>query len=118
VGWQEEELFGWVELEQRLTSERPGEAALTSWLIREAEAGGRVLRANGLEVGGEGLYLAVSLRCEGSTVGFLVLGFAGRTPRRLALALAACADEIEAAFAAPAARDQPEELPRAISVVG
>jgi HD domain-containing protein len=117
VGWQEDELFGWIELEQRLTSERPREAALTSWLIRDAEAGGRVLRAGGLEVGGNGLYLAVSLLREGSTAGFLVLGLGGRPPRRLALALAACADEIEAALAGRAVCDEREELPPAIAAV-
>ncbi len=103
VGWQEEELFGWYELERRVTSERPREAALTSWLIRDAEAGERLLRASGSEVGGNGLYLAVPLRARGSTAGFLVLALGGRPPRRLALALEACASDLEAAFAGPRA---------------
>jgi HD-GYP domain-containing protein (c-di-GMP phosphodiesterase class II) len=117
IGWQEEELFGWIELEHRLTSERPREAALTSWLIRDAEAGESVLRASGTEVGGEGLYFAVPLRPDDSTSGFLVLGLCGRPPRKLTLALEACSADLEAAFAAaPAAtEDEPAELPPALA---
>jgi HD-GYP domain-containing protein (c-di-GMP phosphodiesterase class II) len=112
VGWHEDELSGWIDRERRLTSERPSEAALTSWLIRDAEAGERVLRAAGPEVGGEGLYLAVPLQASGSTAGFLVLGLGGRPPRRLARALEACAADLEAAFAAPAATGRVlEEVP-------
>ncbi len=119
VGWQEEELFGWIELERRLTSERPREAALTSWLIRDAEAGEGVLRASGTEVGGEGLYFAVPLRPEGSTAGFLVLALGGRPPRQLTLALEACSADLEAAFAAtPAATEEPDELPPALAAAG
>jgi HD-GYP domain-containing protein (c-di-GMP phosphodiesterase class II) len=119
VGWQEEELFGWIELEHRLTSERPREAALTSWLIRDAEAGESVLRVSGTEVGGEGLYFAVPLRREGSTSGFLVLALGGRPPRKLTLALEACSADLEAAFAAaPAAgKEEPDELPPALAAV-
>jgi hypothetical protein len=119
VGWQEEELFGWIELERRLTSERPREAALTSWLIRDAEAGEGVLRASGTEVGGEGLYFAVPLRPDGSTAGFLVLALGGRPPRQLTLALEACSADLEAAFAAtPAATEEPDELPPALAAAG
>lgn len=116
VGWQEEELFGWIELERRLTSERPRESALTSWLIRDAEAGEGVLRASGSEVGGEGVYFAVPLRPDGSTAGFLVLALGGRPPRPLTLALEACAADLESAFAAaPAKAEMPDEIPPAMA---
>jgi HD-GYP domain-containing protein (c-di-GMP phosphodiesterase class II) len=116
VGWQEEELFGWIELERRLTSERPREAALTSWLIRDAEAGEGVLRASGSEVGGEGLYFAVPLRPDGATAGFLVLALGGRPPRHLTLALEASSRELVAAFAAaPPTVEEPAELPSAMA---
>ena len=117
VGWQEEELFGWIELERRLTSERPREAALTSWLIRDADAGESLLRASGTEVGGEGLYIAVPLRPQGSTSGFLVLALGGRPPRHLTLALEACSADLETAFAAAPEREEevPDELPPAMA---
>jgi hypothetical protein len=115
VGWQEEELFGWIEREQRLTSERPREAALTSWLIRDAEAGEGLLRASGSEVGGEGLYFAVPLRPDGATAGFLVLAVGGRPPRHLLLALEASAGDLEAAFAAAHAVEEPDELSPAMA---
>jgi hypothetical protein len=117
IGWHEEELFGWIELERRLTSERPREAALTSWLIRDADAGERVLRASGSEAGGSGVYVAIALRPRGVTAGFLVLGLGARPPRRLSLALEACAEELEAAFTGkrPTRTDAPEQLPPAIA---
>jgi hypothetical protein len=117
VGWQEEELFGWIELEQRLTSERPREAALTSWLIRDAEAGETVLRASGTEVGGDGLYFAVPLRPDGSTSGFLVLALGGRPRRKLTRALEACSADLEAAFVSTpaAAKEEPSELAPALA---
>jgi len=119
VGWQEEELFGWIELERRLTSERPREAALTSWLIRDAEAGEGLLRASGSEVGGEGLYFAVPLRADGATAGFLVLALGGRPPRHLTLALEASSRELVAAFATAApAVVEPAELPSAMAAAG
>ncbi len=116
IGWQEDELFGWVELERRLTSERPRAAALTSWLIRDADAGERVLRASGSEVGGSGVYLAIALRPGDVTAGFLVLGLGARPPRRLSLALETCAEELETAFTGRAQpeSDAPEQLPPAI----
>jgi HD-GYP domain-containing protein (c-di-GMP phosphodiesterase class II) len=100
VGWHEEELAGWIDREQRLTKEQPNEAALTSWLIRDADAGERVLRAAGSEVGGGGTYVAVPLRPTGATAGFVVLALGGGVPRRLLRALEACATELEGAFAA------------------
>ena len=123
VGWHEEELSGWIDREQRLTSERPNEAALTSWLLREAEAGERVLRAEGAEAGGAGgVYLAVPLQPSGSTAGFLVVGLGCTPPRRLCRALEACAADLEQAFAAPASVAAPpapaEQLPPAIAATG
>jgi HD-GYP domain-containing protein (c-di-GMP phosphodiesterase class II) len=120
VGWHEEELFGWVELERRLTSERPRDAALTSWLIRDAEAGERVLGAEGSEVGGEGRYLAVALQPGDSTAGFVVLALGGRAPRGLVRALEACADALESTFAAPvaAAEPVPAVLPAPMAATG
>jgi putative nucleotidyltransferase with HDIG domain len=117
VGWHEEELSGWIDRERRLTSERPSEAALTSWLIRDFEAGTRMLRARGSEVGGGGVYLSVPLQPNGSTAGFVVLAFGGRVPRRLLRALEVCADDLEYAFVAPATADE-EELPPPMAVVG
>jgi hypothetical protein len=117
IGWQEDELFGWIELERRLTSERPRAAALTSWLIRDADAGERVLRASGSEVGGAGVYLAIALQPGGVTAGFLVLALGARPPRRLSLALETCAEELESTFTGttPAQADAPEQLPPAIA---
>jgi HD-GYP domain-containing protein (c-di-GMP phosphodiesterase class II) len=118
VGWHEEELAGWIDREQRLTSEKPDETSLTSWLIRDAEAGERILRAAGSEVGGEGTYLAVPLQPGGATAGFVVLALGSNVPRRLLRALEICAPELEDAFAAPRppAREQPEpELARRIA---
>ncbi|HUK95289.1 MAG TPA: HD domain-containing phosphohydrolase [Gaiellaceae bacterium] len=117
IGWQEDELFGWIELERRLTSERPRAAALTSWLIRDADAGERVLRASGSEVGGAGVYLAIALQPSGVTQGFLVLGLGARPPRRLSPALEACAEELETAFtgAKPAKTDEPEQFPPSLA---
>jgi HD-GYP domain-containing protein (c-di-GMP phosphodiesterase class II) len=116
LGWQEDELFGWIELERRLTSERPRAAALTSWLIRDADAGERVLRASGSEVGGSGVYLAIALRPGDVTAGFLVLALGARPPRRLSLALETCSEELEAAFTGRARPESeaPEQLPPAI----
>ncbi|HEX6491466.1 MAG TPA: HD domain-containing phosphohydrolase, partial [Gaiellaceae bacterium] len=103
VDWQEDGLGG--TLSREAGTGGPPLSELTSWLVREAESGARLLSAGGFELRSEGFVLALPLRRENSAlVGFLVLA----TPRRLAAyaerALAETLDALGLALA-----ERPEE---------
>jgi HD-GYP domain-containing protein (c-di-GMP phosphodiesterase class II) len=97
VAWHEHGLGGAVELQQG--DARPSEAALLSWLVREAQID-EVVVVPGDELGGEGTVLTLPLRRENSAlVGFLVFLLPGRPPAFVEVALAACLDELGLALA-------------------
>ena len=99
VTWRESELAGSLEREWN-TARGPNESALTSWLIREAEAGDIVV-SDGDELGREGTYLALSLKRDGTTVGYFVLASYGSFARRLELALGIVREHLVDALVAP-----------------
>jgi HD-GYP domain-containing protein (c-di-GMP phosphodiesterase class II) len=101
VSWNESELAGRTELCWPDRETGPSEAALTSWLIREAEAREDVIAVEGVDLGREGVHVAVPLRQEGVVLGFLVLAFQDGFPRHVELALRACLDEVTPALAGP-----------------
>jgi hypothetical protein len=98
LSWREEELDGTIELAQPLSGSGPSEAAVTSWLIREADSGDDLFRGEGWELGAKGTHVALPLRRDLKTVGFLVLGLAGGVPARLEHALRANAAELATAL--------------------
>jgi HD-GYP domain-containing protein (c-di-GMP phosphodiesterase class II) len=98
VWWDEDGLGGSVKLSRG--SAAPAPAALTSWLVREAESGRDAIVAPGAEVGLEGVAVALPLRRENSAlVGFLVFTGPNLPPRHVELALLESLDEIGLALA-------------------
>ncbi|MGB2953756.1 MAG: HD domain-containing phosphohydrolase [Gaiellaceae bacterium] len=86
VDWSDHGLGGTVELEQGEGA--PPEAALVSWLVREAQADDELAIAAGSELAGSGIVVALPLRRENSALaGFLVLAAPGHLPRHVELAL-------------------------------
>jgi HD-GYP domain-containing protein (c-di-GMP phosphodiesterase class II) len=109
--WRESDLTGGVVLERNI-AEGPSELALTSWLIREAEAEDTLLLADGPELGQEGLHVALPLRGQGGLNGFLTLAFARAMPPDVELALRAALPDLARALAVstPAALTGAPEL--------
>jgi putative nucleotidyltransferase with HDIG domain len=104
IDWEEDGLGGTIRRERG--TDGPLLAALTSWLVREAESGAGLLSIGGFELQHEGVVVALPLRRENSAlVGFLVLALPRRLPAHVELALADAADELAAALAS-----RPEEL--------
>jgi HD-GYP domain-containing protein (c-di-GMP phosphodiesterase class II) len=96
VRWEEDGSGGSVQLERG--EARPPDAALVSWLLREAESGESVLLDAGAELPDELVSLAIPLRRENSSlVGFLVLRADGWPPAHLSAALAVRIDRLERA---------------------
>jgi putative nucleotidyltransferase with HDIG domain len=102
VSWDEDGLGGAVE--HAAGENAPAQPALTGWLVREAESGVDAIVAPGVELGREGVAVALPLRRDNSAlVGFLVVA-GPRLPRRhVELALLESLDEIGLALA-----DRPE----------
>jgi putative nucleotidyltransferase with HDIG domain len=103
IAWQERECFGSVEASWG--GDAPGEAALTSWLLREAETADAVIVAAAGELGGDAVHMAVPLRREDGLYGHLVIAVA-RPDRVLTRALGACAEELAAALTPSRPRKQ------------
>ncbi|MER3409200.1 MAG: hypothetical protein C4306_03650, partial [Thermoleophilia bacterium] len=93
VRWDERGLQGALLGEWGWRAARPGQTALTSWLVRDADLPHDLLLCSGAEVGKEGAYVAVPLRAPDgeATAGFLVLAFGSCVPKRVEMALHDCA---------------------------
>jgi HD-GYP domain-containing protein (c-di-GMP phosphodiesterase class II) len=98
LSWDDDGLGGSVAHERGTNA--PPAAALTGWLVREAESGRDSIVASGVEFGREGIVAALPLRRDNSAlVGFLVV-LAPALPRRhVELALLDSLDEIGLALA-------------------
>jgi HD-GYP domain-containing protein (c-di-GMP phosphodiesterase class II) len=98
LSWDEDGLGGAVEHEQG--SGAPPAAALTGWLVREAESGAHALVAAGAELGREGVVVALPVRRDNSAlVGFVVVAAPKLPPRHVELALLHSLDELGPALA-------------------
>jgi HD-GYP domain-containing protein (c-di-GMP phosphodiesterase class II) len=96
--WDEDGLGGALQLQRGATP--PPAAALTGWLVREAESGRSTLVTAGVELGREGIVAALPLRRDNSAlVGFLVIAAPGLPRRHVELALLGSLDEIGLALA-------------------
>jgi hypothetical protein len=74
---------------------------LTSWLVREAESGREAIVAPGVELGVDGVAVALPLRRDNSAlVGFLAFVAPKLPPRHVELALLESLDELGLALAA------------------
>jgi hypothetical protein len=74
---------------------------LTSWLLREAEAGRELIADDGSQLGRDGASLALPLRRENSAlVGFFVLGGSGDPPPHVLAAARSSLDRVGLALAA------------------
>jgi hypothetical protein len=71
MDWSTDTLDGTLAAEWGSPSDRPGESALVSWLVREADAEPTMLVASGSELGREGTFVALPL--EGGLPGPYVL---------------------------------------------
>jgi len=100
VSWDEDGLGGAVEAARG--DGGPAPAALTSWLVREAESGSNAIVAPAVELGlADGVAVALPLRRDNSAlVGFLVFAAAKLPPRHVELALLESLDELGLALAA------------------
>jgi HD-GYP domain-containing protein (c-di-GMP phosphodiesterase class II) len=98
LSWDEDGLGG--TLEQARGADAPPLAALTGWLVREAESGRDAIVAPGVELGRHGVVAALPLRRDNSAlVGFLVVAAPKLPPRHVELALLESVDEIGLALA-------------------
>jgi HD-GYP domain-containing protein (c-di-GMP phosphodiesterase class II) len=98
VAWDEDGLGG--SIEHARGAGAPQRAALTGWLVREAESGVNTLVAPGAELGSDGIVVALPLRRDNSSlVGFLVVAARRLAPRHVELALFESLDEIGLALA-------------------
>ena len=98
VSWREDGLGGTVDL-RRGDDETP-DAAVVSWLVREAESGGEVIVAPGFELGGDGVHVALPLRRDNSAlVGFFVFAAPRALPRHVELAMRNSLDALGLAIA-------------------
>jgi putative nucleotidyltransferase with HDIG domain len=99
VSWDEDGLGG--SLDAVAGTDGPTEAALMSWLVREAESGRAAIVAPGVDVGVDGLAVALPLRRDNSAlVGFLAFAAPKLPPRHVELALLESLDELGLALAA------------------
>ena len=106
LSWDERQCAGALELDWDDGSQGPSQTALTSWLLREAEATGQpVVSAKG-ELGKEG-HVALPLRSGGVLAGFVVFAVRGAVPPALVEALASCDEELASALLAPHVRGAP-----------
>jgi HD-GYP domain-containing protein (c-di-GMP phosphodiesterase class II) len=98
IAWDEDGLGGTVELARGDLA--PPIAAVTGWLVREAESGRDAIVTPGVELGYDGLIVALPLRRDNSAlVGFLVVAAPGLPPRHVELALLDSLDELGLALA-------------------
>jgi HD-GYP domain-containing protein (c-di-GMP phosphodiesterase class II) len=110
VAWDEDGLGGSIE-HARGDDGFPS-AALTGWLVREAESGVDAIVAPGAELGRNGVAVALPLRRDNSAlVGFLVVAAPKLPPRHLELALLDSLDEIGLALADRPAESRPALAP-------
>ena len=98
VAWDEDGLGGSLDAESGTCG--PGPAALTSWLVREAESGRDAILAPGAELGVDGVAVALPLRRDNSAlVGFLAFVAPRLPPRHVELALLESLDDLGLALA-------------------
>jgi putative nucleotidyltransferase with HDIG domain len=98
VVWDEDGLGGSIQHARGAGAPQP--AALTGWLVREAESGVDTLVAPGAELGTDGIVVALPLRRDNSAlVGFLVVAARRLASRHVELALFESLDEIGLALA-------------------
>jgi HD-GYP domain-containing protein (c-di-GMP phosphodiesterase class II) len=98
VAWDDDGLGG--ALDAVAGTDGPAEPALMSWLVREAESGREAIVAPGVEVGVDGIAVALPLRRDNSAlVGFLVFVAPKLPPRPVELALLESLDELGLALA-------------------
>jgi HD-GYP domain-containing protein (c-di-GMP phosphodiesterase class II) len=98
VAWDEDGLGGSLDAESG--RDGPPSAALTSWLVREAESGRDAIVAPGAELGVAGVAVALPLRRDNSAlVGFLAFVAPKLPPRHVELALLESLDELGLALA-------------------
>jgi len=99
VAWDEDGLGGSLEAEAGQAG--PAPSGLTSWLVREAESGREAIVAPGVELGVDGVAVALPLRRDNSAlVGFLAFVAPKLPPRHVELALLESLDELGLALAA------------------
>jgi HD-GYP domain-containing protein (c-di-GMP phosphodiesterase class II) len=98
VAWDDDGLGG--ALDAVAGTDGPAEPALMSWLVREAESGREAIVAPGVDVGVDGIAVALPLRRDNSAlVGFLVFVAPKLPPRPVELALLESLDELGLALA-------------------
>jgi len=98
MSWDEDGLGGTIE--QAAGNEPVPAAALTGLLVREAESGRDAIVAAGIELGCNGVVVALPLRRDNSAlVGFVVVAASKLPPRHVELALLDSLDEIGLALA-------------------
>jgi HD-GYP domain-containing protein (c-di-GMP phosphodiesterase class II) len=98
VSWDEDGLGGTTV--EEAGGDAPAQAALTGWLVREAESGTTTIVGPGTELGGTGVAVALPLRRDDSAlIGFLVVLAAKLPPRHVELALLESLDELGLALA-------------------
>jgi putative nucleotidyltransferase with HDIG domain len=113
VDWDEDRSAGAVAAAWRGERDVPAETDLTSWLLSEADAGGELVVTAGADRRRRETRVALPLRRDAATVGYLALAFRGSVPRHVEFALRRCADELARGLAE--ARGDAAPLPRPVA---
>lgn len=108
LSWRERELAGTLALRWG-TGVAPSDSALTSWLVREADASRQPLVGAGAEFGRGGDLVAVPVLAEDRLTTFLVLAFEGGAPMHVVEALGALASS-STPLGLPVALSEPPTL--------
>jgi HD-GYP domain-containing protein (c-di-GMP phosphodiesterase class II) len=104
ISWDEDGLGGSLDHERGTGA--PPVAALTGWLVREAESGRDAIVASGAEFGCDGIVAALAIRRDNSAlVGFLAFTAPKLARRHVELALLESLDELGLALAERPALD-------------
>ena len=96
--WDDAQLAGSIAREWNGLGARPNDVALTSWLVREADARHRPLEIAGAELGTSGRFLAARIVGPDGEIAVLVLGFAERVPYRVRELFADLPERLESAL--------------------
>jgi hypothetical protein len=96
--WDVRKSAGSAELVWDPAGQAPGETAVTSWFLREADWSDRPLVSSGAELGRDYGHVALPLGHGGSSTGYLVVGVSGDV-RAVADALAEVGDALAEALA-------------------
>ena len=108
LAWDERGLEGEIVRDWGQRDEAPSEAAVTSWIVRDADVGEELLSTEGAL--GRRLHVALPLRAGESVSAYLLMQLEHALPRRVEVALAASSGSLAAALVPATSARRPPRL--------